>query len=116
MLDSAVDLYHPTVVRASMGTLFWKPVVHASFGQFVGWARTHGIQLIATSARGEGDARSFRAREPWTLVMGGEQKGLSVEQISACDTTLSLPMRGRASSLNLAVATGILLYLLDGKQ
>jgi TrmH family RNA methyltransferase len=44
--------------------------------------------------------------------MGSEQKGLSEKHLSAFDTTVSLPMRGRASSLNLAVATGILLYAL----
>jgi len=42
--------------------------------------------------------------------MGNEQKGLSKEQMQACDITLSLPMKGRVSSLNLAVATGVLLY------
>jgi len=42
--------------------------------------------------------------------MGNEQKGLSKEQMSFCDLTISLPMRGRVSSLNLAVATGVLLY------
>jgi tRNA G18 (ribose-2'-O)-methylase SpoU len=44
------------------------------------------------------------------LVLGSEQKGLSPEQIKACDVTISLPMRGRVSSLNLAVAAGVLMY------
>jgi tRNA G18 (ribose-2'-O)-methylase SpoU len=47
------------------------------------------------------------------LVLGSEQKGLSSEQIAACDLTVSLPMRGKVSSLNLAVAAGILLYALN---
>jgi len=112
VLDGGVDLYHPTVVRASMGTLFWKPVVQASFAEFVAWADTHGVQLIGTSAHAELDYRAIAPREPWALVMGSEQKGLSKEQISNLSTIVSLPMRGRASSLNLAVATGILLYAL----
>jgi tRNA G18 (ribose-2'-O)-methylase SpoU len=44
--------------------------------------------------------------------LGNEQKGLSAEQIRECDVTVSLPMKGRVSSLNLAVATGVLLYRL----
>jgi TrmH family RNA methyltransferase len=42
--------------------------------------------------------------------MGNEQKGLSTAQIAACDLNLAIPMKGRVSSLNLAVATGIFLY------
>jgi tRNA G18 (ribose-2'-O)-methylase SpoU len=44
------------------------------------------------------------------LVLGNEQKGLSTAQTNACDVTVSLPMKGRVSSLNLAVAAGVLLY------
>jgi tRNA G18 (ribose-2'-O)-methylase SpoU len=47
---------------------------------------------------------------PWILLLGNEQKGLSQEQSTACDVTISLPMQGRVSSLNLAVAAGVLLY------
>jgi tRNA G18 (ribose-2'-O)-methylase SpoU len=47
---------------------------------------------------------------PWVLVLGNEQKGLTPEQIKACDVTVSLPMQGRVSSLNLSVAAGVLLY------
>ena len=43
-------------------------------------------------------------------MLGNEQKGLSPEQTAACDVTVSLPMQGRVSSLNLAVAAGVLLY------
>jgi TrmH family RNA methyltransferase len=110
LLDSGVDLFHPGLVRASMGTLFWKPVVQASFSDFVGWARGRHIQLIGTSAHADAGYRSFTPASPWALIMGSEQKGLSAEQLAACDVRLSLPMRGRASSLNLGVATGILLY------
>lgn len=116
VLESSVDLYHPTAVRASMGTLFWKPVVQATFTDFVDWARARGIQLIGTSARASMNYRVFAPHEPWALVMGSEQKGLSEAQLSACDAALSLPMYGRVSSLNLAVATGILLYTLGSRQ
>lgn len=110
MLDGGVELYHPTVIRASMGTLFWKPVIQTSFDEFIKWARQEGHQLIGTSAKADSDYRALIPREPWILVLGNEQKGLSPEQIAACDVTVSLPMQGRVSSLNLAVAAGVLLY------
>jgi TrmH family RNA methyltransferase len=111
LLDGGVDLYHPTCVRASMGTLFWKPVIQASFSEFKGWVRNKQIRLVGTSAHASVDYREFDPGDaPWVLLLGNEQKGLSGEQMSACDVTLSLPMRGRVSSLNLSVAAGILLY------
>lgn len=110
LLDGGVDLYHPTVVRSSMGTMFWKPIVQASFDDFVQWARAGKFQLIGTSAHGTVEYHTLVPRMPWTLVLGNEQKGLTPAQIEACDMTVSLPMKGRVSSLNLSVAAGVLLY------
>jgi TrmH family RNA methyltransferase len=107
-----VELYHPAVIRSSMGTIFWKPVVQSSFNEFVEWARTGEYHIIGASARGAADYQSIVPQVPWALVLGNEQKGLSPEHLQACDVTVSLPMRGRASSLNLAVAAGVLLYQL----
>jgi len=109
----AVDLYHPTLVRASMGALFWKPVVQATFDEFVSWVRQTGCRLIGSSAHASLDYRAYRpGDERWILLLGNEQKGLSAAQLAACDVVLSLPMRGKVSSLNLAVAAGVLLYAL----
>ena len=113
IIDGGVEPYHPTSVRASMGTLFWKPLVHASFSEFFDWTKNGNYQLIGTSARAEADYRSLVPKTPWVLLLGNEQKGLSAGQMAACDVTVSLPMRGRVSSLNLAVAAGILLYTLN---
>lgn len=110
LLEGGVELYHPTVVRSSMGTIFWKPVIPAAFDDFAEWARRESFQLIATSAHGDVDYQTLIPRMPWILVLGNEQKGLSLEQANACDVAVSLPMKGRVSSLNLAVAAGVLLY------
>jgi RNA methyltransferase, TrmH family len=112
LLDGGVDLFHPSVIRASMGTLFWKPVVRASFTEFVAWSKQYGYRLIGTSTRGSVDYHEvkFDGSIPSVLVLGSEQKGLTPEQVGACDLLVKLPMRGRASSLNLAVAAGVLLY------
>ena len=114
LLDGGVDVYHPTVVRSSMGTIFWKPIIHAAFNDFAFWARTKKVQLIGTSAHADVDYHTLVPQSPWVLVLGNEQKGLSLEQTKTCDVTVSLPMKGRVSSLNLSVAAGILLYALNG--
>jgi len=112
ILEGAVELYHPSVVRSSMGTIFWKPVIQTSFDEFIQWSRDGNYQLIGTSARGDVDYQTLVPQIPWVLVLGNEQKGLSPEQTKACDVIVSLPMQGRVSSLNLAVAAGVLLYAL----
>jgi TrmH family RNA methyltransferase len=109
-LDGGVDMYHPSVVRASMGTMFTIPIVSATFDEFVAWAKQKSFQLIGTSAHADIDYRAAKPSDRWALVLGSEQKGLSSAQLAACDLRVSLPMRGRASSLNLSVAAGVLLY------
>jgi TrmH family RNA methyltransferase len=110
LLEGGVELYHPTVVRSSMGTIFWKPVVQTSFDEFAAWARKGSYQLIGTSAHGDVDYQTLVPQPPWILVLGNEQKGLAPVQANACDVLVSLPMKGKVSSLNLAVAAGVLLY------
>ena len=110
LLDGGVELYHPSVVRASMGTIFWKPIIQTLFEDFVKWSQEGGYYLIGTSAHGAVHYQTLMPKIPWILVLGNEQKGLSAEQMQACHVTVSMPMKGRVSSLNLAVAAGVLLY------
>ena len=110
LLDGGVDPFHPTSVRASMGSVFWKPIVQIPFNGFIKWSRDLGCQLVASSAHANQNYLELKPDVPWILVLGSEQKGLTTDQVNACDVSVSLPMRGRASSLNLAVAAGILLY------
>lgn len=113
LLDGGTDPYHPSVVRASMGALFWKPLVQASFVDFLRWSKQGSYRLIGTSAHGSIDYHEVKLdARPTVLLLGSEQKGLAPEQLAACGEVVSLPMRGRASSLNLAVAAGIVLYAL----
>jgi RNA methyltransferase, TrmH family len=111
LLDGGVDPYHPSCIRASMGTIFWKPFVQVAFDGFKKWAGEQGYRLVGSSAHSQTDYRTFRSGDQGViLLLGNEQKGLSQEQLAACEVSLALPMRGRVSSLNLAVAAGVLLY------
>lgn len=111
LLDGGVDPFHPSVVRASMGTMFHIPLFQAAFDEFLAWGYQQNCRLIATSAHASMDYRRCALDErPAVLVLGSEQKGLSQEQLAACPERLSLPMRGKVSSLNVGVAAGVLLY------
>jgi RNA methyltransferase, TrmH family len=111
LLNSSVDVYHPSAVRASMGSIFWYPIVSASFDEWVRWAQRHGYHIHGTSAHGSVDYRAVTAYErPLLLLLGSEREGLTAGQIAVCEQLVRLPMHGHVSSLNLAVATSVLLY------
>ena len=110
LLDGGADPFQPKAVRASMGALFRHPVARAEFAAFVAWARRHGYRVYGASAHGAVDYRQVTYRRPRVLLLGNERRGLTAEQRAACDVLVRLPMRGQVSSLNLAVAAGVLLY------
>ena len=114
LLENSADPYHPSAVRASMGSLFWVPVIQASIADFLRWSKGNSYTLYGTSAH---DSRDYRlagqVHFPLILLLGSEREGLSIEQRQACDQLLRLPMHGRATSLNLAVAAGVMLYAIE---
>lgn len=112
VLDDLIDVYHPASVRATMGAVFAREFrfVRASQRNFLRWKNKHRCALVGTSPTASVMYRDVRFGSPLLIWMGGERKGLSEKQQSVCDTMVRLPMTGRSDSLNLAVATGIMLY------
>jgi TrmH family RNA methyltransferase len=107
----SADPYHPSSVRASMGAIFWHPLISASFQEFSTWAKQYSYTIYGTSAHAMQDYRQVRSYiQPLILLLGSEREGLSPAQSAACDVMLSLPMKGRTTSLNLAIASGVMLY------
>ena len=111
LLDCSADPYHPSAVRASMGALFWRPVVSATFAEFAAWAQQHGYHIYGTSAHASTPYQQVpRFERPAILLLGSERQGLTPEQAALCEELVGLPMHGHATSLNLAVAAGVMLY------
>jgi TrmH family RNA methyltransferase len=110
LIGSTADPYDPAAIRAGMGTVFSIPLVRAGVEEFVAWTRRSASLLIGTSGDGGRDYRRLTYRTPIVLLMGAEQHGLPSELLEACDQTAHIPMVGRADSLNLAVAAGLMLY------
>lgn len=110
LVNGGVNPFHPTLLRASMGSIFWNPIVLAGFKELDQWRRTNGFTLIGTSARGTVQEWDIPLTPKPILFFGSEQKGLTEDQLLACDRLISIPMRGHHSSLNLAIAAGIILY------
>lgn len=111
LLDGGVDAYHPSAVRASMGAIFWHPVVSASFGEWSEWARQHRYHIFGTSAHAAVDYKAVECYPlPLMLLLGSEREGLAEVHKAVCEQVIRLPMHGRVTSLNLAVAAGVFLY------
>ena len=113
----SADPYHPGAVRASMGALFWLPLVQVTFAEFAPWAAGQGYHIYGSSAHASqpyDQVESYAPRR--VLLLGSERQGLFPHQAAACQTMLRMPMLGRVTSLNLAVAAGVLLYKMLEKQ
>lgn len=108
-LPGTVDLWNPKVIRSSMGAQFQHPAVHAPVGEVISYLERNDVRLWATAA---GGAPLDRTDAPARLAIavGNEGAGLSAEIRGRAERTVSLPISGNVESLNVAVATGIILY------
>jgi TrmH family RNA methyltransferase len=110
LLGQATDPYDPSSARASMGALFSQQLVKASVGDFAAWKQRLKIPLIGTSDSAQVDYQNVHYPASMVLIMGSERQGLADSLIRICDTMVRIPMAGTSDSLNLAVATGVVLY------
>lgn len=111
LIDDCTDPFSMETVRATMGSIFAIPLVKASSQAFMAWKKQAGIQLVATHLAGAVDYRriDYKAK-PNVILMGNEQSGLPQELATAADRLARIPQTGLADSLNLAIATGIMLF------
>jgi RNA methyltransferase, TrmH family len=117
LTGQTTDPFHPTAVKASMGTLFNVPVVQVeSMAPLWTWAEAHDLFTVATSARATHSFWEAGYRFPALLLLGSEGEGLPPDVLQRADLAVTIPMLGTASSLNLAVAAGLLLYELRRLQ
>ncbi len=103
-------LSHPRLVRASMGSLFGFPVVECEVPEAASWLHAHGFQIITASPDAALSYRQISYTERVAIVVGNEHHGISSEWYAAHDVSVSIPMHGRADSLNVGNAAVLLLY------
>jgi TrmH family RNA methyltransferase len=110
LLDQSTDPYDPSAVRGSMGALFTQALVRASLAEFADWKQQYGTAVVGTSDKAQVDYHAFRYPAALVLLMGSERQGLQPAHLALCDEVVSIPMTGKSDSLNLAVATAVVLY------
>ena len=110
LLDDCADPFSVEAVRASMGAVFTQTIAQARWEEFLPWLRSGPGQLVAASLRDAVDYRSAAYAAPCFLLVGNESRGLPEDYEAACDLRVTIPMHGRADSLNAAVAAAVLAY------
>lgn len=112
MLPGSVDPWNPKAVRAAAGSSLRLPIVEVGEEELIAWLRRGEFRLLGAAADGE-SVESLEAAARTALVLGNEGAGIRGELRPALDGMVAVPQRGRAESLNVGVAAGILLYLLS---
>lgn len=114
LLDDCADPFSVEAVRASMGAIFTQRLTQARWPEFLAWLRAgadgQGGQLVAASLRNAQHYRTAPYTAPCFLMVGNESRGLPEAYEDACDLRVTIPMLGRADSLNAAVAGAVLAY------
>jgi TrmH family RNA methyltransferase len=110
LVGSTVDPFSVEAVRATMGSIFAVPLARATIADFAKLARRWPGPVVGTHLSGKADYRHVDYRGPVLLVMGGEQSGLTADAAGLCKTLVKIPMVGKADSLNLAIATAVMLF------
>ncbi len=110
LVDDCADPFSVEAVRASMGAVFTQQIGQASWDEFVPWLREGSGQLVAASLRDAVDYRGAPYAAPCFVLVGNESRGLPEPYEDECDLRVTMPMKGRADSLNAAVAGAVLAY------
>jgi len=110
LIDDCADPFSAEAVRASMGAVFTQGLARARWDEFVPWLRSGPGQLVAASLRDAVPYRGAPYAAPCFILVGNESQGLPEAYEAECDLRVTMPMRGRADSLNAAVAGAVLAY------
>jgi TrmH family RNA methyltransferase len=110
LIGDCVDPFSVEAVRATMGSVFAVAIAKASTTEFLSWRETWPGSVVGTRLDATVDHRRAAYAKPSLILMGNEQAGLTDALAAACDVNVKIPMRGRADSLNLAIATGVMVY------
>jgi TrmH family RNA methyltransferase len=111
LIGDGADPLSPQAVKASMGSLFHLPVVHLpDLDALFDWAGASGVRTVTTSATATTRVRDADLSRPLVLLLGAERTGLPKAALERSDVAVTIEMSGHATSFNVAVAAGILMY------
>ena len=110
LIGNCVDVYDPSVIRGSMGSFFTQPHYKLDVESFLKWKKKNNVFVVGTSDRAEKDYQAIDYPQQTLLMMGSERQGMHADIEAVCDKIVSIPMSGFMDSLNLSIATSVVLY------
>ncbi|MEO2074687.1 MAG: RNA methyltransferase [Bacillus sp. (in: firmicutes)] len=108
----SVDIYNSKVLRAAQGSHFHLPILRADLHEWVDKLQEKNIPVYGTALEGAAVYTEIAGGESFGLIVGNEGSGVGKDLLSATTKNLFIPIYGKSESLNVAVATGVLLYYL----
>lgn len=113
--DNTVDLYNPKVIRATQGMMFHINIIHKNLESVIKELKEKEIPVYGTKVEYGEDVRCFpeKDKKAYGLVMGNEGAGVSSEILDLCDKYIYIDMNECVESLNVSIATSIILYELN---
>lgn len=111
LTSGCVDVYNPKTIRATMGSLFHIPVYHGTdIRQIVEFLKINNVRIYAADSKGSKEAYAYDLRKNIGLIIGNEARGISEDAVMCSDGIISIPMPGKAESLNASIAASIMMF------
>jgi len=113
--DDTVDLYNDKTIRASEGMLFHINIIKRNLSQFISEISVNNYQIMGTSVDGGTKLSQINLSSKFAFIVGNEGSGVSENLLEMCSDNIYIPIPSVCESLNVAVATSIILYELRNK-
>ncbi|RYG74867.1 RNA methyltransferase [Lentibacillus lipolyticus] len=111
--EGTADLYNDKVIRATQGSLFHLPIVQADLNEKIPALQQEGFTVWAAALRNAIPYEKLSVSPQVALIVGNEGAGIRDDIIELADQSVSIPVRGKAESLNVSIAAGILMYYIS---
>ena len=113
--EGTVDLYNDKVIRATQGSIFHLPIIQADLLLKMDELQKQGVVICASTLEKAVPIESVERTEKMALIVGNEGQGVNPVLIEKADQLVHIPIYGKAESLNVSVAAGIMLYEMQKK-
>lgn len=112
--DGCVDLYNGKVIRSTQGSLFHIPILKGNLQTWITKLKEKQVKVLGTALEGARHYKEIDSPQSFALLVGNEGNGVNPALLKNTDENIYIPIYGKAESLNVSIATAILLYHLRG--
>ena len=111
--NDSVDIYNPKVIRATQGMIFKLNIIYEDLTKIILELKNKGFKIFGTDVVSGKELKGIEKCEKFAIIMGNEGKGMTQDLKTFCDDLIYIPMNPLCESLNVGVATSIILYEFD---